>query len=307
MRVGQADRQFDQHEGRRRRRSSSSPRKCRAYGAAVVVMAFDEVGQADTAERKVAICERAYKLLTEDGIRAAGHHLRPQHLRHRDRHRRASPLRARLHRGGRAKSAAAAPASTSPAACRTSASRSAATSRCAARCTACSSTTPSRRAWTWASSMPASSTSTTRSTPSFARPVEDVILDRNDDATERLIALAERFKGTDAGRGEDSSPNGAALPVTERLSYALVKGIDAHIVEDTEEARLRRRAPDRRHRRPADGRHERRRRPVRLRQDVPSAGGEVGPRDEESGRPSHPLHRGGKGKERRHRRARAAS
>src|SRR5438105_12634310 len=35
------------------------------YGAAVVVMAFDEVGQADVAERKVAICERAYKLLTE--------------------------------------------------------------------------------------------------------------------------------------------------------------------------------------------------------------------------------------------------
>src|SRR3954452_24151100 len=42
-------------------------RKCRAYGAAVVVMAFDEVGQADTAERKVSICERAYKLLVADG------------------------------------------------------------------------------------------------------------------------------------------------------------------------------------------------------------------------------------------------
>src|SRR3982750_1331151 len=42
-------------------------RKCRAYGAAVVVMAFDEVGQADTAERKVSICERAYRLLLEDG------------------------------------------------------------------------------------------------------------------------------------------------------------------------------------------------------------------------------------------------
>src|SRR5216684_3639849 len=35
------------------------------YGAAVVVMAFDEAGQADIAERKVAICERAYKLLSE--------------------------------------------------------------------------------------------------------------------------------------------------------------------------------------------------------------------------------------------------
>jgi 5-methyltetrahydrofolate--homocysteine methyltransferase len=37
------------------------------YGAAVVVMAFDEQGQADTVERKVAICERAYELLTSDG------------------------------------------------------------------------------------------------------------------------------------------------------------------------------------------------------------------------------------------------
>src|SRR5690242_17143321 len=45
-------------------------RKCRAYGAAVVVMAFDEVGQADTAERKVSICERAYKLLIADGTDA---------------------------------------------------------------------------------------------------------------------------------------------------------------------------------------------------------------------------------------------
>jgi 5-methyltetrahydrofolate--homocysteine methyltransferase len=40
-------------------------RKVQRYGAAVVVMAFDEQGQADTIERKVSICERAYKLLTE--------------------------------------------------------------------------------------------------------------------------------------------------------------------------------------------------------------------------------------------------
>ncbi|MGI8611557.1 MAG: dihydropteroate synthase, partial [Sphingomicrobium sp.] len=42
-------------------------RKVRLYGAATVVMAFDEVGQADTVERKVSICERAYKLLVADG------------------------------------------------------------------------------------------------------------------------------------------------------------------------------------------------------------------------------------------------
>ena len=65
MRAGQGDRQLDHHEGRRGGRSSSTPRKVLRYGAAVVVMAFDEQGQADTVERKVAICERAYKLLTE--------------------------------------------------------------------------------------------------------------------------------------------------------------------------------------------------------------------------------------------------
>src|SRR6201991_3415853 len=38
---------------------------CKSYGAAVVVMAFDEVGQADTKERKIEICHRAYRLLVE--------------------------------------------------------------------------------------------------------------------------------------------------------------------------------------------------------------------------------------------------
>src|SRR2546423_11740590 len=39
---------------------------CKMYGATVVVMAFDEKGQADTKERKVEICEKAYKILTEE-------------------------------------------------------------------------------------------------------------------------------------------------------------------------------------------------------------------------------------------------
>ncbi len=144
-------------------------RKCRAYGAAVVVMAFDEVGQADTAERKVAICERAYKLLTEDGFEPQDIIFDPNIFAIAtgiDEHRRYASISSKRP----ARSAAAVPASTSRAACRTSASRSAATSPSAARCTACSSTTPFRRAWTWASSTPASSTSTTRSTRSFAKP-----------------------------------------------------------------------------------------------------------------------------------------
>src|SRR5207247_11005591 len=42
-------------------------RRIKRYGAAVVVMAFDEHGQADTVERKIDICERAYRLLTDGG------------------------------------------------------------------------------------------------------------------------------------------------------------------------------------------------------------------------------------------------
>ena len=70
------------------------------YGAAVIVMAFDESGQADTVQRKVEICDRSYRVLTErNRIRAAGHHLRSQHLRRRHRNRGAQRVRRRLHRG----------------------------------------------------------------------------------------------------------------------------------------------------------------------------------------------------------------
>ena len=72
----------------------------RRYGAGVVVMAFDEQGQADTIERKVAICTRAYALLTgARRVRSLRHHLRSEHPRDRDRPRRAQRLCDQLHRG----------------------------------------------------------------------------------------------------------------------------------------------------------------------------------------------------------------
>ncbi len=62
----------------------------RRYGAAVVVMAFDEVGQADTRERKIEICRRAYKIPHRRGRLPAGrYYLRPQYLCRRHRYRRA--------------------------------------------------------------------------------------------------------------------------------------------------------------------------------------------------------------------------
>jgi len=66
---------------------------------------------------------------------------------------------------------------------------------------------------------------------------EDVVLNRRPDATERLLALAERVKGGGKARTEDLSWR--ELPVEERLKHALVKGISTFIIEDTEEARTR--------------------------------------------------------------------
>ena len=76
-------------------------RLCRRYGAAVVVMAFDEQGQAESVERRVAVLRRAYDLLTGVGrVQARGHHPRRQHLRDRDRDGGAQRLRRLVHRGG---------------------------------------------------------------------------------------------------------------------------------------------------------------------------------------------------------------
>ena len=66
---------------------------------------------------------------------------------------------------------------------------------------------------------------------------EDVILNRDPDATERLIALAEKYRGTDVAQ-EKAEAEWRGWPVNKRLEHALVKGIDADIVADTEEARL---------------------------------------------------------------------
>ncbi|MCW4468306.1 methionine synthase [Flavobacterium sp. MFBS3-15] len=66
--------------------------------------------------------------------------------------------------------------------------------------------------------------------------VEDVLLDRRDDATERLLAFAENVKG-DAKGNEKQAQEWRSLPVQERITHALVKGIDEFIEIDVEEAR----------------------------------------------------------------------
>src|SRR4051794_24526567 len=210
-------------------------RKCRAYGAAVVVMAFDEVGQADTAERKVSICERAYKLLVADGTDASDIVFDPNIFAVAtgiDEHRRyaidfiaaAKEIRSRCpgtHISGGLSNLSFSFRGNEPV----------------------------RRAMHSVflyHAIPAGMDMGIVNAgqldvydaidPELREACEDVILDRRDDATERLVDLAERFKGTDV-EAEKALAEWRSLPVGERLSYALVKGIDAHIVDDTEEAR----------------------------------------------------------------------
>ena len=146
-------------------------RLARKYGAAVVVMAFDEEGQADNLERRTRDLRaglpaarrpgRASPPRTSSSTRTssrwppASRSTRPT-----------APTSSRPPAGSRRTCRTP----WSPAASRTSRSASAATTPCARRSTPCSSSTPSRPAWTWASSTPAPCSPTTPSTSSCATP-----------------------------------------------------------------------------------------------------------------------------------------
>ncbi|OBY29958.1 methionine synthase [Mycolicibacter kumamotonensis] len=72
--------------------------------------------------------------------------------------------------------------------------------------------------------------------PELRERIEDVVLNRREDAAERLLEIAERFNSSE--KGEDpAAAEWRSLPVRERITHALVKGIDAHVDEDTEELR----------------------------------------------------------------------
>jgi 5-methyltetrahydrofolate--homocysteine methyltransferase len=211
-------------------------RRVRHYGAAVVVMAFDETGQADTKERKVEICERAYKLLVADRFPPEDIIFDPnvfavapgieEHRRYAlDFIEAVSEIRARcphVHISGGLSNLSFSFRGNEPV----------------------------RRAMHSVflyHAVPAGMDMGIVNAgqldvydeidPELREACEDVIFDRRDDATERLITLAERYRGTDAAE-EKKAAEWRGWPVDRRLAHALVKGIDAHIIEDTEEARL---------------------------------------------------------------------
>jgi 5-methyltetrahydrofolate--homocysteine methyltransferase len=213
-------------------------RICMNYGAAVVVMAFDETGQADTKERKVEICRRAYALLTGIGFPAEDIIFDPNifavatGIEEHDRYG-LDFLEAV------AEIKAACPhAKTSGGLSNLSFSfRGNETVRRAMHSVFLYHAIPAGldMAIVNAGQLDVYD----QIDPALREACEDVILMRRADATERLIDLAESYKGVDA-KAEKEAEEWRGWPVERRLEHALVKGIDAHVVEDTEEARLAR-------------------------------------------------------------------
>jgi 5-methyltetrahydrofolate--homocysteine methyltransferase len=209
---------------------------CRRYGAAVIVMAFDETGQADTYARKTEICARAYKLLTETvgfpaediifdpnifavatGIEEHANYAvdfieATRWIRQNLPHAHISGGVSNVSFSFRGNDAVREAIHT---------------------------------AFLYHAIQAGMDMGIVNAgqlgvyealDPELKERVEDVLLNRRDDSTERLVAFAENVKGGAKERVEDLSWR--QLPVSERLSHALVQGITQYIVEDTEAARL---------------------------------------------------------------------
>ncbi|ANE77731.1 methionine synthase [Dickeya solani] len=213
-------------------------RLVRRYGAAVVVMAFDEVGQADTRARKIEICRRAYRILTEEigfppediifdpNIFAVATGIDEHNNYAVDFIEACADIKAQLPH-----------AMISGGVSNVSFSF--------------RGNEPVREAihavflyYAIRNGMDmgivnAGQLAIYDDLPAELRDaVEDVILNRRDDGTERMLAIAEKYRGS---KSDDDSNKAEAewrgWPVRKRLEYALVKGITEFIEQDTEEAR----------------------------------------------------------------------
>ncbi len=212
-------------------------RLCRRYGAAVVVMAFDETGQADTMQRKQEICARAYKILTEQiGFPAEDIIFDPnifavatgieehnnygvdfieatrwikQQLPHVHISGGVSNVSFSFRGNDKVREAIHAVF-----------------------------LYHAIKAGMDMGIVNAGQLAVYETIPVELRDaVEDVVLNRRADATERLLTIAEKFKGSGAGIEQKEDLAWRSLPVDQRLAHAMVKGIDVYVVADTEEAR----------------------------------------------------------------------
>ncbi|WP_213637211.1 methionine synthase [Providencia rettgeri] len=215
----------------------------RKYGAAVVVMAFDEVGQADTRERKIEICRRAYQILTEEvgfppediifdpNIFAVATGIEEHNNYAVDFIEVCKDIKAQLPH-----------AMISGGVSNVSFSF--------------RGNDPVREAihavflyYAIRNGMDmgivnAGQLAIYDDLPSELKDaVEDVILNRRDDSTERLLELAEKYRGAGTGEQQVQQAEWRSWEVEKRLEYALVKGITEFIIEDTEETRQRASSP----------------------------------------------------------------
>ena len=211
-------------------------RLCRRYGAAAVVMAFDEDGQADSLERRTAVCERAYRILTEQvgfpaediifdpNVFAVATGIEEHATYGRDFIEATRWIKENL--PGALVSGGISNVSFS-----------------------FRGNNPVREAIHAVFLFHAIAAGLDMGIvnagalvvydqvdPELRERIEDVVLNRRPDAAERLLEIAERFNIA-AGVGEVATEEWRELPVEERITHALVKGIDAYVEGDTEELR----------------------------------------------------------------------
>ncbi|MCR6672647.1 methionine synthase [Devosia ginsengisoli] len=212
-------------------------RLVRAYGAAVVVMAFDEQGQADTIERKVAICTRAYKLLTEEvgfppediifdpNVFAVATGIEEHNgygVAFIEATRQITDTLPHVHISGGISNLSFSFRGNEPV----------------------------REAmhavflyYAIQNGMDMGIVNAGQLAvyesidPELREACEDVILNRREDSTDRLLALAERYRGAAGKEAAAKDMSWREGTVEERISYALVNGITEFIDADTEEAR----------------------------------------------------------------------
>ena len=210
-------------------------REARRFGAAVIVMAFDETGQAETTEHKVQICERAYKLLTEQaGFPAEDVIFDPnifpvgtgieEHSKYAVAFIEAIPLIKQLCPGAKISGGVS------------NLSFSFSGNNAVREAMHGAFLYHAIKAGMDMGIVNAGQLVAYEDIPAdLLERIEDVLFDRRADATERLIEVAETVKGTTTGPTIDLSWRDA--PVEDRLAHAVVHGTIEFIDEDTEEAR----------------------------------------------------------------------
>ena len=210
-------------------------RHCRRFGAAVIIMAFDEQGQADSYDRRVEICSRAYHLLVQDGFPSEDIIFDPNVF----------PIATGMEEHRRNAldffEATAWIKQNLP-----NAKESGGVSNVSfsfrgndhvrEAMHSCFLYHGIQNGMDMGIVNPGQLIVYEQINPELRERVEDVLLDRRDDATERLLAYAETVKGSGQIRIKDESWR--ELPIDDRIEHSLVNGLDAFVELDAAEAMM---------------------------------------------------------------------